>query len=307
VIPAEAWRYRIAVGALGLCSVVPLLAWVYGLGSFAAWFWRLAFPAAVALAVVGWRAARPGSRAPDGLRAVLVTGTLGGLLGTIGYDLFRVPFVVSGLRVLAPIDSYGVLLLDAPTSSPLSGFAGWAYHFSNGIGFGVAYAAVALGRRRWYWGVAWALILETATLVTPFADSYGLRGKYDLIAIAYAAHVPYGLAVGWAAERGDRLVGQLAEVSRRSTTYALAALVVFLAVWHQPFSGGGDRAATAVEQGRFHPEWIRVPVGGCVTLRFEDGRPEEQRCYPAKGVHRVRLDTRPYSGGFVIVDEEEHG
>ena len=75
-------------------------------------------------------------------------------MGTIGYDLFRLPFVASGLRVLAPIDSYGVLLLDAHTSSPLSGFAGWVYHFSNGIGFGIAYAAVALGRRRWYWAVA---------------------------------------------------------------------------------------------------------------------------------------------------------
>ena len=53
------WRARIAVGALGLCSVIPLLAWVYGLGSFAAWFWRLAFPAAVVLGAVAWRASRP--------------------------------------------------------------------------------------------------------------------------------------------------------------------------------------------------------------------------------------------------------
>jgi hypothetical protein len=301
------WRARCAVGALGLCSVVPLLAWVYGLGSFAAWFWRLAVPAAVVLGAIAWRVtrSRSGTGAPAGLQAVLVTGTIGGLVGTIGYDLFRVPFVASGLRVLAPIDSYGVLLLDARTSSPLSGFAGWVYHFSNGIGFGIAYAAVALGRCRWYWGVVWALILETATIVTPFADSYALRGKYDLIAIAYAAHVPYGLAVGWAAQRGPQLVAQLSEVSRRTTIYALAALVATLLVWHRPFSVGSNRAATAVVHNRFHPEWIRVPVGGCLTLSYDDGRTEE-RCYPDKGVHRVRLDRSPYSGGFVIVDSEEH-
>lgn len=301
------WRARCSIGALGICSVVPLLAWVYGLGSFAAWFWRLTFPSAVVLGAIGLGVTRPGAgrAAPDALRPVLITGTVGGLLGTIGYDLFRVPFVASGLRVLAPIDSYGVLLLDANTSSPLSGFAGWAYHFSNGIGFGIAYAAVALGRWRWYWGVAWALILETATLATPFADSYGLRGKYDLIAIAYAAHIPYGLAVGWAAQRGEVLVAQLSEVSQRTTLYALTALVATLVIWHRPFSAGSDRAATAVVHNRFHPEWIRVPVGGCVTLRFDDGRPEERRCYADKGVHRVRLDRSPYSGGFVIVDSEE--
>jgi hypothetical protein len=291
----------LVIAGFGLCSVVPLLAWVYGLGSFAAWFWRLAAPAALLLGLVAWRVSRPGGDR-YGLRAVLVAGTVGGILGTVGYDLFRIPFVASGLRVLAPIDSYGVLLLDAPTSSPLSGFAGWAYHFSNGIGFGIAYAAVALGRRRW-WGVGWAMVLETASVVTPFADSYNLRGKYGLIAIAYAAHIPYGLAIGWAAERGEALVGQLAAVSRRSTVYALAALVAALLVWHRPFSAGDGEAATAVGGGRFHPEWVRVPVGGCMTVR-QDGR-AERRCFTEPGVHRVRLDDTPYSGGFVIVDPEE--
>ena len=39
---------------------------------------------------------------------------------------------------------------------------------SRGIGFGIAYAMLA-PRRHWRWGVAWALLLETATVVTPFA------------------------------------------------------------------------------------------------------------------------------------------
>lgn len=306
---------RVGLAALGLGPVVPLLAWVYGLGSFAVWFWAVGGPALVVLALLGWVASRPrprraeraspGPSSPDRLHTILVAGTIGGLLGTVGYDLFRVPFAAAGLRVLAPIDSYGVLLLDARTSSPLSGFAGWGYHFSNGIGFGIAYAAVALGRR-WWWGIGWGLVLETATLVTPFADAYGLRGQYGMIAVAYAAHVPYGLAVGWAGERGGTLVGQLREVSRRSTVYALAVLVAVLGVWHRPFSAGAggagaSGAATTVVSGRFTPEWVRVPVGGCVTIRFED-RAAARRCFSEEGVHRVRLDDRPYSGGFVIAD-----
>lgn len=295
---------RVGLAALGLGPVVPLLAWVYGLGSFAVWFWAVAAPALALLLWIGWAVSRPGA-AHGQLHTILVAGTVGGLLGTVGYDLVRVPFVVGGLRVLAPIDSYGVLLLGAQTSSPLTGFAGWAYHFSNGIGFGIAYAAVALGRR-WWWGIGWGLVLETATLVTPFADAYGLRGQYGTIAVAYAAHVPYGLAVGWAGERGGALMGQLWEVSRRSTVYALAALVAVLGVWHRPFSAGAggagaSGAATTVVSGRFTPEWVRVPVGGCVTIRFED-RVAARRCFSEEGVHRVRLDDRPYSGGFVIAD-----
>jgi hypothetical protein len=277
---------------------------VYGLGRFAVWFRLLAAPAVLLLAGIALAASRPASPYRR-LRVALVVGTVGGLVGTIGYDLFRVPFVAGGLRLLAPIDSYGVLLLDDLTSSPLSGFAGWAYHFSNGIGFGIAYAAVALGRR-WWWGVGWALVLETASVVTPFADSYGLRGRWGVIAIAYAAHVPYGLAIGWAAQRGDALVAQLAEVSRRSTVYALGALLAFLVVWHQPFYGGGAVAATTVEDGRFTPQWMRVPVGGCVTIRHGPGE-SEQRCFDDEGVHRVRLGDRPYSGGFVIADPEMTG
>jgi hypothetical protein len=292
------------VAGLGLCSVVPLLAWVYGLGSFAAWFWVLAAPAAVLLGTTAWWVSRPGSGRPV-LRTVLAAGTMGGLIGTIGYDLFRVPFVLAGLRVLAPIDSYGVLILDANTSSPLSGFTGWAYHFSNGIGFGIAYAAIALGRSKW-WGVAWALVLETATIVTPFADSYGLHGKYGIIAIAYAAHVPYGLAVGWAAERGESLLTQLGEVSPRTTIYALAGLVAVLFAWHRPFSTGESEPTATVTGNRFHPQWIRVPVGGCANLRIDAGAPT-RKCFTEAGVHRVRLDDRPYSGGFVIIDPEEDG
>ena len=64
------------------------------------------------------------------------------------------------------IQSFGILALNANSSSPATDWAGWSDHFLNGIGFGIAYAMVALGRR-WAWGILWGCTLETLTLLTP--------------------------------------------------------------------------------------------------------------------------------------------
>lgn len=135
-------------GLSGLLSVASLLAWAFRLGRFDLWFLALGAPAIVFLIGVGLCVARLG-RFPR-LRLALIAGVVGGLLGIIGYDLFRIPFAALGLRLFAPIESYGELLLNADSSSPLTDFAGWGYRFANGLGFGIFYAAVALGRR-WWW------------------------------------------------------------------------------------------------------------------------------------------------------------
>lgn len=294
---------RGVLAVLALCSVAPLLAWVYGLGRFATWFRFLTLPALTVVAVAAFVVSRPRSRHRR-IRTALVVGAMGGVIGTIAYDLVRIPVVLIGYRVLAPIDSYGVLLLDDRSSSDLSGLAGWLFHFSNGINFGIAYALVALGRN-WRWGVLWAMVLETATLLTPFIDAYGLSGRWGLIGVAYAAHIPYGLALGWAASRGEVLERQLAEVGRRVPTITLAVLVLGLGLWHRPLSRGNDEPATEVEGNHFSPEWLRIPVGGCIEIHHPDR--VEERCFEKAGVHRVRLEGRPHSGGFVIVDEEIKG
>ena len=309
----------------GLLSVAPLLAWVHGLGSFQSWFWLTTVPAILGLVVIGATVARrPEHRR---LRTALMTGVAGGLLGTIGYDVFRIPFAAAGLRVFAPIESYGVLLAGADSSSPLTDFLGWAYHFSNGIGFGIAYAMAAQGRR-WWWGVVWALVLETATILTPFATTYALRGKWDLIGIAYAAHLFYGYPLGVVVERAEATRARLEARSRFATSGLVLALIVGLVAWHRPFlvpdnvAAGravASGASAVVRSGRFYPEWLRVGVGGCAVLRNTDptaytltgpGRPRELAagadtsvCFPRHGVFRVRTSDQAYSGGFVIVDE----
>lgn len=315
---------RAALAFLALLAVAPLLAWVYGLGSFATWYWLLAVPSlATLVAATAWLARR--RRHPAIVRSI-AAGALGGLIGTAGYDLVRLPFHLAGLRVLAPIDSYGLLLTNATSSSGWTGTAGWVFHTTNGVCFGVAFALV-LARRHVGWAIGWAMVLETATVVSPFLDRYGLAGKHELIVLAYGAHVPYGLALGLATRDPDRTTRQLGEIGPRALPALLGATALGIVLWQRPWSVPEDiRAGRAVapgpsavvRDGRFSPAWLRVPRHGCYAVRNDDdgvhhvdgsGAPLPpgvvvRLCPSGDGTHRVKLDGRARSGGFVIVDPE---
>ena len=308
-------RERTALSAAGVCgllNVASLLAWVFDLGPFHVWFLAVGLPALVVLVAIAVWSSRHPDEAPR-LRRALVAGAFGGLVGTIGYDLFRIPFIVGGLRLFAPIDSYGVLLLDAGASSQLTGLAGWSYHFTNGIGFGIAYAVVALGRR-WPWAVGWGLVLETATILTPFADSYAIAGKWDLIAIAYAAHLAYGIPLGLVVQRAARWDPR--QPLPIPLWVSFAALAVALVAWLRPTPSVPQQAATEIVEGRFVPEWVRVRPGECAAVTNTDDRPYESErldvgpgatgevCDDDVGAHRIRIGDEPYSGGFLLVDDE---
>jgi hypothetical protein len=211
-----------------------------------------------------------------------------------------------------------VLLLGRAGSSPLTGFAGWAYHLANGVGFGVFYAVVALGRRV-AWAVLWGLVLETATIVTPFADLYGLRGKPHLIAIAYGAHLAYGVPLGLVVRRAA--AWRDVRSAPLPPTVALAAVAAGLLAWHQPWRGVADRrpAGSAVlEHRRLVPSWVRLPPGGCVLVRNLDAAPAVLSTDPAaplasgavvpvcpaipRGVVRLTVGGGSFPGGFLLVD-----
>lgn len=316
------WGQRVlaaACGLFGLCSVVPLLAWVYGLGSFAVWLWALAAPGLIFVAATGLFLRR--TRGYPTLYVALVAGALGGLAATIAYDLVRGPFVALGYQLFSPINSYGILMLGATHSSHLSDTLGWLYNFWNGIGFGIGYAMVGLGRR-WWWAIPWALALETTTIVTPYADVYGLRNHLDVIAIAYGAHVAYGVPLGLIVQRaaGWEALGP----SQPPVSWALAAMAGLLALWQQPWVVNADPAAVAghpavaVSADRFQPAWTRVPDGGCVAVSNNDAstyrlslpagalpltaHSRRSYCFSGAGVKRVQLNRVPYSGGWVLVD-----
>ncbi len=316
---------RAALFVAGCGSVLSLLAWVYGLGSFAVWSFAVGAPLVALTVAVPLLLDRSG-RWPA-TRAAIRAGALGGLLGTVGYDLFRVPFVYGlGLGLLAPIDSYGVLLLGADSSSAWTGVAGWSYHTMNGVGFAIAYAVLFRGRH-WGFGLAWAMVLESATVVSPFATTYALRGAGGVqwlpIALAYAAHVPYGVAIGKAAQHADLLSEQARAVTRAPVLVASGASLALLLVWQHPFSPDArvqqgarvaEGASAVIERGRLYPQWLRVAPGQCATARNLDDLTHEiggtvvpargtvRLCNRAEGVHRLKVDGQPFSGGYLLVD-----
>ena len=111
------------------------------------------------------------------------------------------------------------------------------------------------------------MVLETATVVTPFASYYRLTGKWDVIAIAYAAHVPYGLLLGWMTARPLARKKQLDEIGPWVVPAALVGLLVVLLAWQRPWSASPADAVVRPRVRPVHPRWVRIPAGTCVPVR----------------------------------------
>src|SRR5215831_16903181 len=159
---------RFAVFALASLSFACLLGHFYG-------FWTMHFfgcwilpPATLALAWIAL--ASPGEP-----RTWIVQGALGGIVAACAYDLYRLPYVLTGTPLFKVFPAFGQMLLGLPGppfAEPPSTAAyvlGWLYHFSNGAALGIMFLAMAgpLTPRRAFWGaVAWALLVETILLLT---------------------------------------------------------------------------------------------------------------------------------------------
>lgn len=321
---------RGALFVLGFTSVASLLGWVYGVSSFTVLFRVVTLPGSMVLVGVAiWATIWAKGETGGGVRDMLAIGTVAGLIGTFGYDVFRIPFVYGGgFLVLSPIESYGVLATGAESSSGWTDMVGWTYHLSNGVGFGIAYAAIAL-RRHWAWGVLFAALLETGTVLTPFASSYQLEGKYFIIGVAYAAHVPFGLALGKLCQHPERTRELMAILGRHVAPISLGATIVGLALWLQPWaldsniSAGravADGPSLIVQQGLVSPEFVALERGECAVVRNADDvvrtvtlqetaivlapTSESDLCPTGDGVFRLKSDAGPFTGGFLIVDPE---
>lgn len=239
-----------------------LLLKVWGVTSMA-WGGAL-FLACLPVLIGTYAWAGPGGRDPELARALRL-GAWGGLAGTLGYDLVRVPMHYLGYRVFAPISAYGVWLLEADRSTGWSEAMGWLYHFSNGLTFGVMYA-LWLGRRHWVWGLLWGLCLESIILSTPFARIFHMQGNYPAIAIAYGAHLAYGFPLGYLVKRWE--LGETRLV-RQAALWA-AVLVTAFIVGFIPEGRARDSRARAghflVEGPRLNPTWLRLPGPGMLRV-----------------------------------------
>lgn len=258
----------------------------------------------------------------------LEVGFLAGLLGTLAYDLVRVPFHLAGQRIFAPIGAYGVWILDADASSRYTHIVGWVYHFSNGITFGMMYSLWMRGRH-WAWGIVWAFLLETIAVTSPFGRVFSLWGNYEALAIAYAGHVAYGLPLGLCVQHWDTTVRWITNLP---SLVLMGLLLLAAAATGGPLVSPALRERDArtvvrqfrVEGYRLNPDFQRIERGGVITFENSDSseaiigtgksqviklgpRQSQQVKFDAAGVHRVHVHTTGRSrSSFILVEPVEH-
>lgn len=208
--PAETWvRWIGAVSAL--TSLAALVGQLFGLLPLVYGVTFAGVPSVVlmfALAVLARQV-----RATVFL-ACLRGGLLGGLAATLGYDVFRWLVRVLGLldyNGFVSIYIFGSWISGQPRTSAAAAAAGWIYHFWNGLAFGVFYA-LAFGRRRWWLGVAYGVVMELFMLgLFPLMPLVTTRR--DFIVGSLAGHVVYGAVLGamcqrWALNWQDVPIGE---------------------------------------------------------------------------------------------------
>jgi hypothetical protein len=216
--PRWSWSWsgptRAIVFVLAATSIWCLLAEFYGLCSMRVFTLYISLPATAALsAMAAWDVGRGDGRLVRGV----VIGALAGLVAAVSYDVFRLPFVFArawGIDAWVPpmplfkvFPRFGAMILGEPLEQPSYSLAahlvGWAYHFSNGLTFGVMYTAM-IGegtRRHWAWAVLLAVGLELAMLLTPYPNVFGIHVGPRFIAVTLAAHLIFGVVLGLVTRR----------------------------------------------------------------------------------------------------------
>lgn len=186
------WTWRLTVLLLAALSIGSLLLYFDGVGRFN----RVA-PVLLVVEAAGLVGAAAVARRQGrtDIVALIAAGLWSGCLATMAYDLVRVPLVHAHLPVFKSVSYFGMLLAGAQQPSSGSELLGWGYHLSNGVSFGLMYAAL-LPRPRAITAILWGLSLEGLMLLTPYAEVFGYARDANFLTITLAAHAVYG-AVLW--------------------------------------------------------------------------------------------------------------
>ena len=204
---------RATAFVLGSTSIACLLADFYRLCPMRAFTLFVFLPALIALAALSLADRVGGTRR---LWRAVTIGAAAGLMAAVAYDLFRLPFVFAtawGIdSIIAPLNlfkvfpAFGAMILGRPLEPAqypaAAHLVGWAYHFSNGITFGVMFVAMVgeIAPRRWMWGVPMAVGLEVGMLVTPYPNVFGIPVTATFVAVTLAAHAIFGVVMGLSAQ-----------------------------------------------------------------------------------------------------------
>jgi hypothetical protein len=200
---------RALVFLLAATSIWCLLAEFYGLCSMRTFTIAILLPASAILVVM---ALLDRSRGDGRLWRGVLIGAIAGLTAAVAYDVFRLPFVfarewhlagiVPPMNLFKVFPRFGAMILAEPIEqahySAAAQWIGWAYHFSNGLTFGVMYMAlIGDGRRRsWGWAVLMAVGLELGMLFTPYPRFFGIQLTTTFVIVTLAAHSIFGVMMG---------------------------------------------------------------------------------------------------------------
>jgi hypothetical protein len=213
---------RTIVFSLAATSIWSLLVEFYGLMSMRTFALWVCVPSMIALLI--WAILDRGE-----IRRMIWIGAVAGLLAACAYDVFRLPFVfarewhIDSVVPALPLfkvfpefgagilGNFGIRTVSSPRIVRLIPFmeharaysltehlVGWAYHLSNGITFGIMYLAL-IGdavKRSWIWAVLFAVGLEIALLVTPYASFFGIAKTPTFILVTLSAHAVFGVVMG---------------------------------------------------------------------------------------------------------------
>lgn len=176
---------RALVFLLASLSFAALLGQFYGLWPMQGFALLVMLPGCIWLGVLAWG------------RPWIAEGAVAGLVAAVAYDLYRLPFVLSGAPLFKVFPRFGELLLGSSDPAWLVQVLGWSYHFLNGASLGVMLLAMVPGPRGLFWaGVIWGLVVEGLLLATPYADFFGLAVNARFLFLTASAHLVFGLALG---------------------------------------------------------------------------------------------------------------
>jgi hypothetical protein len=201
------------VFTLAASSIWCLLAEFYNLCSMRTFTFAVLCPATAGLIALALLDRVKG----DGqLWRAVIGGAVAGFVAACAYDAFRLPFVFAGewglSDVVPPMNLYkvfprfGAMILGEPVVQPdysvAAHLTGWAYHFSNGVTFGVMYVALIgnARRRSWGWAVVLATGLELAMLLTPYPQFFSIPLTTQFVVVTVAAHLIFGVSMGLVAK-----------------------------------------------------------------------------------------------------------
>jgi hypothetical protein len=131
----------------------------------------------------------------------VLAGAAAGLVATLALEAVRITGFSLGWMPGDLPRLMGVLLTDRFMLGPstLSDILGWAYHFWNGVCFGIIFA-VLFGRRSLLWAVAYAELIAAGFLLSPVVKSFGIgvmgSDMPSMPATVALAHLAYGLVLG---------------------------------------------------------------------------------------------------------------